>query len=60
MNKNFYNAEEVADILGVSKGQAYKIIRILNEELQAKGYIIITGKIPKRYLMERCYCFETA
>ncbi|MBD9162650.1 MAG: DNA-binding protein, partial [Blautia wexlerae] len=27
----------------------------LNEELKQKGFITIAGKIPKKYLEERCY-----
>ena len=30
-------------------------IRKLNEELKQKGFITIAGKIPKKYLEERCY-----
>ena len=36
--KIYVTAEEVAEMLGVSTGYAYKIIRGLNEELKAKGY----------------------
>ncbi len=36
------NANDVANELGVSKGHAYKMIRRLNEELEASGYI---GKV---------------
>ncbi len=60
MSKQFLSAEDVATILEVSKGHAYKIIKSLNEELSAKGYIVIAGKIPKRYLEERCYCVDIA
>ena len=38
-------ANDVANELGVSKGHAYKVIRILNEELREKGFVVITGKI---------------
>lgn len=59
MSKSFYNAEDVAAILEVSKGHAYKIIKQLNNELKAEGFIVIAGKVPKQYLRERCYCYET-
>ena len=36
--KMYITAEEAAEMLGVSTGYAYKIIRGLNEELKAKGY----------------------
>ncbi len=54
--KMFITAEEAAEILGISKAHAYKILQTLNKELQAQGYITISGKINKRYFLERtCY-----
>ena len=53
VSKQFMTAEEVADILGYSVGQAYKIIRELNAELKEKGYIIRNGRIPRKYFYER-------
>ena len=58
MKSVFYSAQEVAEILGVSRTKAYKIVKELNIELQAKGFIVIAGKIPKRYFEERCYAFS--
>lgn len=37
MNKMYLTAEEIAEILGVSKGFAYRLIRNLNAELKAKN-----------------------
>ncbi|MBQ2956382.1 MAG: ICEBs1 excisionase [Clostridia bacterium] len=42
-------------MLGVSVGHAYKIIHRLNEELAEKGYLTFSGRIPRKYLEERCY-----
>ena len=50
-----YTAEEVAAILGVSRSTAYREIKRLNAELEAQGYITITGKISKRFFNERAY-----
>ena len=58
MKSVFYTAQEVAEILGVSRTKAYKIVKELNIELQAKSFIVIAGKIPKRYFEERCYAFS--
>lgn len=52
---SFYKAEEVARILGVSKPYAYKLIRKMNTELQAKGFITISGRISRQYFEERFY-----
>lgn len=49
----FMTAAEVSQELGVSKSSAYKIIRELNEELMAKGYMVVTGKVIREYLDER-------
>lgn len=47
---------EVAVELGVSKSYAYKVVQKLNEELKAKGFITVAGRINKRYFMEKvCY-----
>lgn len=48
--------EEVAAELGVSKSYAYKIVQKLNAELKAKGYLTISGRINRRYFLEKaCY-----
>ena len=51
----YYTAPEVAQLIGVSRGQAYQIVRTLNNELKEKGFITIAGKIPKKYLQEHYY-----
>ena len=51
----FYTAPEIAEMLGVSRGHAYKIVKKLNEELANRGYITIAGKIPKKYFAEHYY-----
>lgn len=51
----YYTAGEIAQMLGVSRAKAYKIVKELNEELAAKGYIVIAGKIPRQYLADKYY-----
>jgi sugar-specific transcriptional regulator TrmB len=48
-NKIYITARELSDMLGVSMGYAYKIIRKLNKELDKDGFIVIAGKVPKGY-----------
>jgi transposase len=55
--KIYFTAVEVAKILGVSKGHAYKLIQRMNTELSNQGYLVIAGKIPVRYFEERYYGF---
>ena len=51
----FVSAEEVAKILGISKPYAYKIVRSMNDELKAKGFITISGKVSRRFCEEKFY-----
>lgn len=46
-------ANDVKQILNVSKPMSYKVIRILNEELKKDGYLTIQGRIPADYLATR-------
>ncbi len=49
-------AEDVAEVLGVSKSFAYKVMKKLNDELKAQGYVTIAGRVNKQYFMEKlCY-----
>lgn len=55
MEKNYYDASEVEELLGVGSSKAYRIIKQLNQELEEQGYITIAGKIYKKYFHERTY-----
>lgn len=55
--KTYITANELSEKLGISVGQAYKIIRELNSELKAKGYITVAGKCPRRYMEKKWYGF---
>jgi hypothetical protein len=52
------NANDVAKELGVSKGHAYKVIRMLNAELQEQGYIVVSGKVPRAYWEKKFYGYK--
>ena len=53
--KIYYSANEIATMLGISMGKAYKILREMNEELSAKGFLTISGKVPVAYFKEKWY-----
>lgn len=54
-NKKIYiTANELAEMLGVSVGHAYK----LNQELEKEGFLVIAGKVPRRYFEKRWYGFS--
>lgn len=55
--KSFIRADEVAEELDVSKSYAY-VIKQLNDELSAKGYITVAGRISRQYFNERVYGAE--
>jgi len=57
-NKIYVTAPELSEMLGVSVGQAYKIIRKLNGELEKQGYLVISGKCPRRYFEKRWYGYS--
>lgn len=56
MENNFMRVEDVAKELGVSKSYAYKIVQRLNGELKEKGYLTISGRVNRKYFLEKfCY-----
>ena len=54
-NSIFMKAEEVQEFLGVSRTESYRIIKRLNEELKANGYMGISGRVSRKYLEEKVY-----
>lgn len=60
-NQSIYiTAPELAQVMGVSNGHAYKLIREVNTELKKQGYLTIAGKLPRAYLKKCLYGFSTA
>lgn len=53
--KVYYSAKDIVDMLDISKASAYKLIRQMNNELQASGYIILQGKVPRAYFNQKWY-----
>ena len=45
--------DDVQKALQISEQKAYDVIRTLNEELNAKGYITIRGRVNREYFMKR-------
>lgn len=56
-NKRFLTAQDVMEMLDVS--YAYKLIRRLNAELEADGFVTIKGRVSTQYFMERIYGLST-
>lgn len=60
MNEKFLEVGEVMQILGISRSAAYKLMRQINSELEKKGYIVIRGKVSRKYFEERIYGMSDA
>ena len=58
MEKKFIRVDEVARVLEISESHAYKLMRKLNRELEAKGYITVAGRVNRQYFNERFYGAE--
>ena len=55
MEKIYYTADDLVEMLRVSKAKAYQIIKLLNEELEKNNYITLQGKVSRAYFNERWY-----
>lgn len=53
--KRFLNVNDVAEYMEISVPMAYKIIRKLNDELAAKGYLVVCGKVSRSYFEQKVY-----
>lgn len=54
-NQIFISVKEICKTLSVSESKAYSIVRDLNKELSDKGYMILPGRVSRRYFEERFY-----
>ena len=43
---------------GISRPYAYRIIRMLNSEMEQRGYTTIKGKVSRKYFYERFHCAD--
>ena len=58
MRAQFITAEEVQQILSVSRSKSYQIIRDLNKELKSMGYHPIAGNCPIQFFKQKFYGLE--
>lgn len=55
-DKMYLTVDEVATAMGISKPYAYRIVKKLNDELEAMNYLTVAGKVNAKYFYERtCY-----
>lgn len=57
IDNNFMKVDDVAKELGVSKSYAYKVVQKLNSELREMGYLTISGRVNRKYFLEKL-CYE--
>ena len=53
--KRYLKAEDVALYMDISIPMAYKIIRKLNNELVAQGYLVVAGRVNRAYFEKKIY-----
>ncbi|MCR5546085.1 MAG: DNA-binding protein [Lachnospiraceae bacterium] len=53
--RTFISVKEIGEMLGVSKTKSYDIVRDLNKELAERGYMVIPGRVSRKYFEERFY-----
>ncbi len=58
-SENFITAKEIMTVLDVSQTKAYSIAKKLNKELSDKGYMVIPGRVSRKYFEERFYGMST-
>jgi Mn-dependent DtxR family transcriptional regulator len=54
-NKRYLNVNDVAEYMDVSIPMAYKIIRRLNDELVSQGYLVVSGRVSRKYFEQKVY-----
>ena len=59
VEKIYFSAKDISEMLDISMATSYKLIRSMNEELLALGYIVLQGKVPKQYFKEKYYGLNT-
>ena len=58
MRAQFITAEEVQQVLKVSRSKSYQLIRDLNKELKSMGYQTLAGKCPIAHFKQKFYGLE--
>lgn len=54
MQSDVVRVEEAMTRLDCSRRKAYEVLKCLNDELRAKGFITISGRVPRSYFEKKC------
>lgn len=55
IEKLYYTADEIAQMVGVGRTTSYKMVNQMNAELLKQGFLVVKGKIPKEYFDAKYY-----
>ena len=55
--KRFLRVQDIAQELSVSTSHAYKIIKALNQEMEAKGFMVVSGRVNRSFF-EKKFCYR--
>ena len=55
----FLSVAEVQGLLGMSKSYCYELVARLNDELEKMGKIVILGRVPTKFFLEKFYGMES-
>lgn len=45
--------KEIMEMFNIGKSKAYNIIHQLNHELEELGFLVVRGRVPYNYVIER-------
>ena len=54
----FLSVAEIQGLLGMSKSYCYELVAKLNDELEKMDKIVISGKVPTQFFLEKFYGME--
>ena len=57
---NMMSADDIAKELKCSKSHAYKLVRAMNKELSAQGFITMAGIAPIAFWAHKMYGYKMA
>ena len=55
MDKIFISDKELSEIMDISLGHAYKLIKQMNNELKQSGYLVVAGKVPIAFFKKKFF-----
>ena len=54
----FLSVVEIQGLLGMSRSYCYELVAKLNDELEKMNKIVIPGKVPTQFFLEKFYGME--